>query len=306
MVQDYSLKYLTTNSSVKNKIEVIKSWVENYGRIWGRRALYELVSKQLVKDTSDNTSNQNYKLWQNLREYGLIPYDWFRDKRTTIVNVGINDGYSFQERFDILCKHYTKSSKNLQNFYVEVWTEKELPDVTQELLKRYDIGLVMGEGFIGDIPFHDAIERIPTILDKIGIPIKIFYISDFDCEGEHTYQLCKEKLEPLGDIRIEKLFLTKEQVDKYGFISNVGYIERINKMTVRQKKAHLTKQYVQDFFKKYGVVQYELDTVPVDVLNEILENTISSIINLEVIEHTNMICKKEVDEWLKLHYKGGN
>lgn len=305
MVKDYSYNYLTTNPTVKQKIQIIENWVKKYGRILGRRVLYELVSNQLVKDTSDNQSTQNYKLWQNLREHDLIPYDWFRDKRTTVVNVGINDGYSFQERFDILCDYYTRSSKSLQNYYVEVWTEKELPDVIQNLLEQYDVGLVMGEGFIGDIPFHDTVERIPNILDQYGLPIRIFYISDFDCEGEHTFQLCKDKLEPLGDIKVEKLFLTKDQIDKYGFISNIGYVERINKLKSNPKKwkAHLTKQYVKDFFDKYGIVQYELDQVSVELLNNILEGTISSIINKTIIENTNELCKKEVNGWLNEHYK---
>ena len=50
-------------------------------------------------------------------------------------------------------------------------------------------------------------------------------------------------------------------VDKYGFISNIGYVERINKLKANPKKwkAHLTKQYVKDFFDRYGIVQYELD-----------------------------------------------
>ena len=305
MVRDYSLTYLNTNASVKRKIEVIREWTEKYGRIWGRRVLYELVSKQLVKDTGWNSTIQNYKLFQNLRENGFIPYDWFRDKRTTISNVGIEDGYSFQDRFDMLCDYYTRSSKSLQKNYIEVWTEKELPEVTQKLLKKYDIGIVMGEGFIGDIPFHDAIERMPNIIEEFGLPVKIFYISDFDCEGEHTYNICKNKLERLGDVEVKKLFLTKEQIKKYDFISNIGYADRIRKMTEKQKKAHLTKQYVKDFFNENGLVQYELDQFPVDNLNIILENTIASVIDKNIIDNTNKICRNEVEEWLKKHYEEG-
>ncbi len=302
MVKDYSLKYLTTEPSVKQKIEIIKNWVERYGRIWSRRVLYELVSNQLVKDTSDTQYKQTCKLFQNLREQDIIPYDWFKDKRTTVENLGIKEPYGFQERFDILCDYYTKSSKSLQKYYVEVWTEKELPEVTQDLLSDYDVALVMGEGFIGDIPFHDAINRMPKIIDENNIPIKIIYISDFDCEGEHTFQLCKDKLELFGYVEVKKLFLTGSQIKKYNYISNIGYEDRIRKMSPKQKKAHLTKQYVKDFFNENGIVQYELDQVPVDLLNETLENTISSYIDKSIIENTHKICRREVKNWLEEHY----
>ena len=302
MVKDYSLKYLTTDPTVKKKIDLIQNWVENYGRIWSRRVLYELVSNQLVKDTSDTQYKQTCKLFQNLREYELIPYEWFKDKRTTIENIGIENIYSFEERFDNLCEYYTRSSKSLQKYYIEIWTEKELPEVTQDIIQKYDVGLVMGEGFIGDIPFHNAIERIPKIIDDLNIPIKIFYISDFDCEGEHTYHLCKEHLESIEDVEVKKLFLTKSQIKKYNYISNIGYEDRIRKMSPDGKKAHLTKQYVKDFFNENGLVQYELDQVQVDLLNESLENTISSYVDIKIIENTNEICRKEVEEWLEEHY----
>lgn len=309
-MKDYSLKFLKTDPIIKKKIEIIKNWVEKHGRIWGRKALYELVSNQLVKDTSDNTSDQNYKLWQNLRENDIVPYDWFRDKRTTVVNVGINNGYSFQQRFNMLCNFYTRSSKSLQDYYVEVWTEKELSDDIQDLLKKYDIGLVMGEGFIGDIPFHDSIKMIPNILEKFGKPIRIFYISDFDCEGEHTYHLCKEKLEPLGDVKVEKLFLTKKQIIDNKFIPNIGYRERMLKP--KTLKYHLSKQYVKDFIKdnKYldkknpdGIIQYELDQFPIELMIEILDTTISNYIDIGLINRLDETCRKEVSEWLSKHYK---
>ncbi len=306
MVKDYSLNYLTTNKEVKKKIEIITNWVKNYGRIWSRRVLYELVSRQLVKDTSDNQYKQVCKLFQNLREHDFLPYEWFRDKRTQVYNVGIENSDSFEDRFNSLCLNYTRTAKSLQKYYVEVWTEKELSDVTQKLLDKYDIGLVMGEGFVGDIPFHNAIERIPDIIEEFDLPVKIFYISDFDCEGEHTFNLCKDKLELLGDVEVKKLFLTKSQIDNYGFISNIGYEDRIKRMSVKQKKAHLTKQYVKDFFNKYGLVQYEFDQFPVDILNKILENTISSVIDINIIDNLNETCSKEVEEWLEEHYKEGS
>lgn len=302
-MRKYSLKYLESDA-VKRKIEIIEKWVEQFGVIWSRRVLYELVSNQLVKDTSDSQYQQVCNLFQALRHEGFIPYDWFEDKRTSVSNVGIKNGQSWEYTFNLMANHWKRSSKSLQKYYVEVWTEKRLSEITRRLLDKYEIGTVVGEGFIGDVPFHDTIERMPDILEKYGLPVKIYYISDFDCEGEHTFNLCKQKLEPIGDIEVKKLFLTKEQIDHYGFISNIGYKERIDKLKRNPKKwkAHLTKEYVKSFFNENDIVQYEFDQFPVNILNEILENTISSYISLEIIENTDRLCRKEVKEWMDKHY----
>lgn len=306
-MREYTIKHLKSDK-VKKKIEVIEKWVKQFGVIWSRRVLYELVSHQLVKDTSDTQYIQVCELFQCLRHHEppFIPYDWFEDRRTSVSNVGIKNGENFETVFDRIVKYWKRDSKSLQKYYVEVWTEKRLSEVTRKLLKQYEIGTVMGEGFIGDIPFHDAIERMPSILKKYKLPVKVFYISDFDCEGEHTFHLCKERLEPLGNIEVKKLFLTKEQIENknYSFISNIGYKERINKLKKNPKKwkAHLTKEYVKSFFNKEGIVQYEFDQFPVDILNKILENTISRYISLKIIENTDKICRKEVAEWMDKHY----
>jgi len=304
-MKKYSERYLTSED-VKIKIDIVKKWVEQFGRIWSRRVLYELVSNQLVKDTSDSQYQQVCNLFQALRHEGFIPYDWFEDKRTTILNVGIGNGYSFEDRFQMLRNYYSRSSKSLQDYYVEVWTEKKLSEATQNVIKKYEVGMVMGQGFIGDIPFHDAVERVPDLLEKYGLPIKIIYISDYDCEGKHTFDLCKEKLEILGDVTVEKLFLTKKQIVDNNFISNIGYRKRM--MKPKTLKYHLSKRYVKDFIginkdlESDGIVQYEFDQFPVNLLNDVLENTISRYINLETIQNTEEICRKEAEEWCDEHY----
>lgn len=305
-MRKFTKKYLESEA-VKNKIEIVEKWVEQFGRIWSRRVLYELVSNQLVKDTSDSQYQQVCNLFQTLRHEGFIPYHWFKDKRTTISNVGIENRYSFEERFQILRDYYSRSSKSLQKYYVEAWTEKELSEATRDILKRYEVGTVMGEGFIGDIPFHDAIERIPNILELYNLPIKIIYISDFDTEGEHTFHKCKEKLGIFDNVIVEKLFLTKEQIIENNFIPNIGYRKRMLKP--KTIKYHLSKQYVKDFINQNkdlesdGIVQYEFDQFPVNLLNEVLEDTISRYINLDIIENTEELCRKESEAWCNEHYK---
>ena len=306
MSKKYSMKHLESDK-VQAKVDLIKNWVEKYGRIWSRKVLYRLVSNQLIKDTSDSQYQQTCNLFQALRQEGLIPYEWFKDKKTTVLNAGIEGGYSFNERFEMLRDYYSRSSKSLQKYYVEFWTEKELSEVTQDLIKRtYDASLVMGEGFIGDIPLKDAADRVKGILDQYEFPVKIFYISDYDSEGDHTFHIAKEKLEKVGDVTVEKLFLTKEQVIDKKLIPNIGY--RAKMLKPKTLKYHLPKKYVKDFIRENtdladdGIVQYEFDQFPDEILNEVIENTICRYIDREIIINTQKLCREESKEWCNQHY----
>ena len=304
MVKDYSFKHCSTNAKVQEKIKRINNWVNKHGKIWSRKVLYELTP-DLVKDTSETQYQQNCKLFENLREFSIIPYEWFKDKRTTIDNVGITESMNFDETFNYICRTYYRSPKVDQRYYVEVWTEKELAEDTIRILEKYDVGLVMGEGFIGDIPFHNAINRLKQILENYSIPIRIFYISDYDTEGEHTYHICKQTLEPLGDVTVKKLFLNKSQLE--GLTSNLGYREKMLKPNTL--KYHLSKGYVQEFIEinkdlqPDGIVQYELDQYDTDKMNSSLENTISSYVDRNLIINRIKECRNEVEKWKSIHYK---
>ena len=303
-MRDYTRKFCETSPEVKKKIQVVQKWVEGHGKIWSRHVLYLLVGTQLVKDTSQSQYDQTCKLFQNLREYGIIPYEWFKDKRTNVGDVGIQEYGDFNDHFRWLCKHYTQlDARDRQPFYVEIWTEKELSEDTLEVIDKYDVSLVTGQGFIGSIPLHDAKNRINHIANEIGKPVRIIYISDYDSEGEHIFHLCKQNLEPIGDVQVEKLFLTKVQVKQYNLISNVGYVERME--DPRKIKSHLSKRYVQGFIRENkdlgnnGVVQYELDAVDVDIVKAQLENTISRYIDRKIIENNENERIKEVQHWTR-------
>lgn len=297
---------------IQAKINVVEEWVRKYGKIWSRKVLYELVSTQLVKDTSRGQYSQVCKLFMKLRKDEIIPYEWFKDKKTEVnYNCGISDSdmMSFDERFQRLAKYYNRSSRSLQKCYIELWTEKEFPDTIKSMLDDYEVGIVTSQGFVGDVAQHDALERIRKIQDKLNISIIIFYVSDYDCEGEHIYGLIKQEFEKFG-IRVIKLAVKKEHIKKLRLISNIGYRERMLKP--KTLKSHLTKAYVKEFFEKNkdlapdGIVQYELDAYPVEILQNLIENAISKFIDVKIIEDTDKICKKEAKRWVKKYYKGDN
>jgi len=289
------------------KIEVVRKWVSENGLIWSRKVLYELVSAGLVKDTANTRYQAVCQLFKKLRKAGVVPYEWFKDKKTSLRNTGVGDASTFDESFQRLCKYYSRSAKSMQKNYVEIWTEKELPERVVNLTYEYDVGLLTSEGFVGDVAQHQAVERLKEIKAEFNIQPYVIYISDYDSEGEHIFNLNKRELEAVG-VEVSKLAVTKEDVKALSLISNIGYRERMLKP--RTLKYHLSKQYVQDFLQRNrdlapdGIVQYETEAYPVSTLHDRLQSQLSSLIDKDKIEKLDELCRREVKRWLKKHYKG--
>lgn len=297
---------MEVNKITQAKIDIVEAWVKLHGQIWSRKVLYQLVSAGLVKDTSKSTYVQVCKLFMKLRREGIIPYEWFKDKKTVALGVGIDESRSFDERFKLLCKYFTKDSKSLQKYYVEIWTEKELPeDITQIIKYKYQVGLVTSEGFVGDVAQHNAVKRLEGIREEFELPIVILYVSDYDCEGEHIFGLMKEELGG-GGIEVRKIAIKKEDVKRFELISNIGYRERMLKPNTL--KYHMRKGYVRDFLGKNkdlerdGIVQYEIEAYPDESFKELIERELNDLISLKIIAETHEICRGEAKEWLEDHY----
>lgn len=295
----------------QQKIDLVKKWVEENGRIWSRKVLYICVTAGLVKDTSKNSWNMISKLFTRLRRENPeeVPYTLFQDKKTVEKNVGIESELrSFDDYFKRAVSSYeiARDSKTLQKAYVELFTEKDLPEPVEILLEEYEIGLISSGGFGGDVALYYALERLKRINRKFNLPVILYCLGDYDAEGEYIVSKIKERYEIYG-IKIEKLAITKQQVIDLKLTPNKEYREKMSKP--KTMKFHLQKKYVQDFFNSNkliapdGICQFELEALETPFLLDLIESTASRYISIEKIERSREIFRKEAQEWTKKHYK---
>lgn len=122
------------------------------------------------------------------------------------------------------------------------------------------------------------------------------YISDFDPEGFHIPEVLKTKLKLYGleDFKVKRIALTLEQIKKFNLKPNIGF-----KISKKQRE----KEYVREYIKKYGVVQYEIDALPVNELNKILKRELKKLVDFDIPEISDKESEKEVDNWLDEHYQ---
>ncbi len=106
---------------------------------------------------------------------------------------------------------------NLQPYHVEVWCEKStMNDELLPLCERWGVNLITGVGFMSITSVVELLGRVEA-LDK---PCRILYISDFDPAGGSMPVSVARQIEYglerySGDIRLEPLILTAEQVRRY-------------------------------------------------------------------------------------------
>lgn len=296
----------------QQKIDLVKNWVEENGRIWSRKVLYICVTAGLVKDTSKNSWNMVSKLFTRLRKENPeeVPYSLFRDKKMVETNVGIETEIkSFNDYFKRAVDTYefARDSKTLQKAYVEVFTEKDLPEPVELLFDDYEIGFSSSGGFGGDVALYYVLERLRTIKEEFGLPVKFYCLGDYDAEGEHIVELIKERYKPFG-IDIEKLAITKQQVIDLRLSPNKEYRDKMSKP--KTLKYHIKKYYVQRFFNLNkdiappdGICQFELEALETPFLLNLLENTVCRHIDIEKIRNSRKIFRKEAQKWVRSHLR---
>lgn len=106
-----------------------------------------------------------------------------------------------------------------QPVLVEVWIEKTtMDDVLIPLCASLDVNLVRFGGFGSEIAMAKLLQRV----NRHGKPARILYISDFDPAGDAMHvaiarniEFYRPTLAPGSDIALQRIMLTREQIDRY-------------------------------------------------------------------------------------------
>ena len=280
------------------KFQIIKEQYKIEGSMTLRRIYYVLLGKGLVKPSGkkDSPYINLSKLLLEAREKGELDWKIIVDRTRRIEQRLTFPDYD--EAFKWICKHYRRDSMLLQKKYCEVWVEKDAisGNVANETW-NIDVPLIVGRGWGSGTCHYDAYERISEIgKEENKVLVEVLYISDFDPEGFHIPEVLKTKLKLYGlpDPKVERIALTLKQIKKFGLKPNVGF-------TIT--KEQMTKKYVRDFVEKYGIVQYEIDALPVIELNKILKEEINKLIDSAIPETSDEESREEVEDWVEEYSK---
>lgn len=152
-----------------------------------------------------------------------------------------------------------------QKHYVELWVEKDaLAGVLRPLAHEFHTTLLVNRGYSSTSAMYDAHNRFGEKEDA-GYDCKLFYLGDFDPSGEDMVRDIGDRLTTFGvDVEIQKLALTKDQIDQYNLPPN---------------PAKRTDPRAQAFIARHGASSWEVDALPPEVLQRIISQAFEGILD---------------------------
>jgi len=245
-----------------------------------RQIYYQLVAKQIIPN-----KQEYYKKLSRVcvagRDEGILPEEAFADRLRAVDKPGAwLDLNSFMETVK---RAYNKDKWNNQPKYLEIWTEKDaLRSVLTEITYQYDVSLMVARGQLSRTAIYEASERYKAKADR---ECYLYYCGDFDPSGLSIYDSIKNRIGNFGiSINYERIALTEEQIKKYSLPSDPG----------KQSDPNYNK-----FVEITGSDKVvELDSLPPDILRDIVKEAITKNIDYELL---GLVQEREVEEQTKLN-----
>ena len=291
-------------------LEKIKEILEEYGeqgiKVTLRQLYYQLVSRDVIPNKVSEYVKLS-KLLTDARYTGFVDWSAIED-RTRIPNIPQTFS-NIKHLFDVASKSYQLDKWGGQEFYIELWTEKDaISSVISPITEKYQMPVIVNRGYSSASAMYEASKRFKekelrdiTIADpkakyyveKFEVShwkereLIILYLGDHDPSGLDMDRDIQNRLGEFGvDVEVVRIGLTTEQINQYSPPPN---------------PAKITDPRAKGYISEYGETSWEVDALKPEVLQELIERFILRYLDLEKFEQ---IKKKEQEEIGKLEEWG--
>ena len=262
------IKYLSNcvkKGDAKNIVRanrILQEYAAAGYRVTLRQLYYQFVARNFLQ----NSDSKYKKLCESVRRgrmEGLIDWDMIED-RTRILRLLSRWKYP-AHIVDACANQFHVDYWVNQQCRTEVWIEKDaLLGVIEDTCERWDCPYFSCRGYPSTSELHEASLRIKRYKER-GQDLKIFYCGDHDPSGLNMGDAITQTLKEFGtDFEFERIALNMDQIGRFNPPPN-----RIKERDTRSPK----------YREKYGDECWELDALPPNVLNEIVEKAIVGCIN---------------------------
>lgn len=249
-------------SIIAKAIPILDAYKADGYRVTLRQLHYQFVARGYMPNTKA-TYTKICEAMQRGRMAGLIDWSVIED-RTRILRARP----SWDDPSDILnscasCFHvdYWKN----QEFRVEIWIEKDaLLGVIEETCNHWDCPYFSCRGYPSTSELHEASLRIKRFAEQ-GQRFRILYCGDHDPSGLDMCEYIPRMLREFKSVvEFKRIALNMEQIERLNPPPNM-----IKESDSRSK----------EYCRKYGTKCWELDTLPPQELNRIVESEIMDCID---------------------------
>lgn len=267
--------------------EIIQEYQADNYVLTLRQLYYQLVSRDIIP----NKQSEYAKLSGILKEgrmAGIVDWNAIEDRlrRPSVPS-------SWNTPKDIInsaLNSYELPRQDGQETYIEVWVEKDaLSGVLRRVTERYHVPILVNRGYSSVSSMYDSYKRFTRAMGK-GQDVVILYLGDFDPSGLDMVNDIENRILEFyngndqdylsqNTFKIKPIALTKAQIKQYSPPPN---------------PAKITDPRAKEFIKLHGATSWEVDALPPKVLNKLLEDNITDIIDVD--KYLDICEREEADK----------
>jgi hypothetical protein len=266
---------------IKQINTIIADYQEQGYSLTLRQVYYQLVSRGIIEN-----SEKSYKaigeLVNNGRLAGIIDWQAIEDRTRYIRS--LSHWNSPREIIETAAQSYHIDLWEKQNFYVEVWIEKDaLIGVIEQTAQDYDVSCFSCRGYTSQSEMWAAARRMIQ-QNEAGRDCIIIHLGDHDPSGIDMTRDIKERMAMFGaNVRIERIALNMDQIQRYSPPPN---------------PAKITDTRAGAYIKKYGNESWELDALEPVELDRLIRKQIEIYLDRKLYDRAK---KKEERERAEIY-----
>lgn len=258
--------FRSKNAILLEKIKAILSNFKQHNiRITLRQAYYQLVSQGLIQNKSSEYQKLS-ALLTNARYSGEVDWNAIED-RVRVPRIP-NTFEDTEDLIDIAIESYELDRWAGQDYYVELWVEKDaISSVISPITTQFQVPVVINRGYSSASSMYESAKRFQR---QDGKNLILLYLGDFDPSGLDMDRDIKTRLAEFGvDVKVVRIGLTSGQIKQYSPPPNPAKL-----------KDPRAKWYIQ----QYGKTSWEVDALDPIVLQKLIQDSILQYLDLAKYE----------------------
>lgn len=246
-------------------IEKINSVIEEYQRqgysLTLRQCYYQLVARGIIENNERSYKNTG-NLINDARLAGLIDWNAIEDRTRNLKR--LSHWSNPQSIIESASDQYMKDTWQGQDYYVEVWVEKEaLANVVGRISDELDVPYFCCRGYVSQSEMWSASQRFIAQQER-GKMVVLIHLGDHDPSGIDMSRDIEERLLMFGvdsdNFIFKRIALNMEQIDLYNPPPN---------------PAKITDSRCGAYIREYGDKSWELDALEPKVIHDLITDNVT-------------------------------
>lgn len=276
-------------------VDAANTYLDEYSEMGYQLSLRQLYYR-FVADNVISNSEKSYKRLGDIitraRDAGLIDWDMLVDRnRSATIRPDWGNASSFLSQ---MSDAFTVNLWRNQRVRCEVWVEKAaLEEIAERAASAYGVTSFACRGYVSSSTMREAAMRLVEMAGDSAEAISILHLGDHDPSGLDMTRDIEDRLKKYfhahvwGEcsLDVHRIALNMDQIDEYGPPPN---------------PAKVTDSRFADYQLKHGDESWELDSLPPDVLAELIREKIELCIdNANLFEEMRDFEQREKDRIMK-------